>query len=117
MNGVMQRHAFWIAMVPVALLVGVYLYYTLSNASYTLGCDYLAYDDAARRWLAGARPYDLSITSTGDCGTYQYPPAFMLLVLPFLVCRHMPRHGPGSECASGCSPPPSPSCQSRPASG
>lgn len=66
-------------------VVGAYLFYTLSNASYTLGCDYLTYDDAARAWLAGTSPYDLSVTKTGDCGTYQYPPAFLLLVAPFAL--------------------------------
>ena len=82
---VSERTATVVAIV-VAMGVGaVYLYYTLSNASYTLGCDYLTYDAAARRWLAGAAPYDLTITVTGDCGTYQYPPTFLLLILPFTV--------------------------------
>lgn len=66
----------------VLAMVGAYLFFTLSNASYTLGCDYLAYDAAARRWLVGGAPYDLSITQTGSCGTYQYPPAFLLAIAP-----------------------------------
>jgi hypothetical protein len=71
-----------VAIAAVLAIVGAYLGFTLANASYTLGCDYLAYDTAARHWLAGASPYDLSITRTGDCGTYQYPPVFLLLVAP-----------------------------------
>src|SRR5205085_1074886 len=27
--------------------------------------------------------YDLSVVSTGSCGTYQYPPTFVLLAAPF----------------------------------
>jgi alpha-1,2-mannosyltransferase len=78
---------------PALLLAGggvlaVYLLYlglTLATASYTLGCDYLAYDGAARAWLAGRTPYDLTVTSAGSCGTYQYPPPFLLLAAPFTL--------------------------------
>ena len=69
----------------VVALGGVYLYYTLSNASYTLGCDYLTYDAAVRRWMADLPVYDLSITTTGNCGTFQYPPTFMLLIAPLTI--------------------------------
>lgn len=82
-----RERAVFLSMATVLVLgvVGAYLFYTLSNASYTLGCDYLTYDDAVRAWLAGTSPYDLSITTTGECGTFQYPPAFMLLVAPFAL--------------------------------
>ena len=73
------------ATVIVLGIVGAYLVYTLSNASYTLGCDYLTYDVAVRAWVAGASPYDLSITTTGECGTFQYPPAFLLPLAPLAL--------------------------------
>jgi alpha-1,2-mannosyltransferase len=85
---VSQRGATLLRVVAVGIVlavVGAYLYFTLSNASYTLGCDYGAYDAAARRWLAGDGPYDLAITQTGSCGTYQYPPPFLLAVVPFTL--------------------------------
>ncbi len=74
--------------VSVALVLTVvagYLYFTLSNASYTLGCDYLAYDGALRRLLSGETVYDLSITATGSCGIYQYPPAFLAMISPLAL--------------------------------
>ncbi|MEO5966073.1 MAG: glycosyltransferase family 87 protein [Candidatus Limnocylindrales bacterium] len=73
------------ALATVLVVVGAYLVFTLSNASYTLGCDYLTYDAAARRWLAGQPTYDLAVTATGTCGIYQYPPSFLVLVLPFTL--------------------------------
>ena len=54
----MPRPVAWIAVAIVLAIFGAYLAFTLANASYTLGCDYLAYDGAARRWLAGTSPYD-----------------------------------------------------------
>jgi len=69
-------------------VLAVYLAYlglTLATASYTLGCDYLAYDGAARLWLSGQTPYDVSVSSAGSCGTYQYPPPFLLLAAPFTL--------------------------------
>ena len=82
----MSNRSALILMTGVAgLIVGAYLFYSISNSSYTFGCDYLAYDKAARQWLAGGSPYDLSVTVTGDCGTYQYPPSFLLLAAPFTI--------------------------------
>jgi alpha-1,2-mannosyltransferase len=69
----------------VAAVCAAYLAFTLVNASYTLGCDYLTYDTAVRAWLAGGTPYDLGVTTVGQCGLYQYPPVFLLLVTPFTV--------------------------------
>ena len=79
----MSNRAALLLMVGVAgLIVGAYLFYSISNSSYTFGCDYLTYDAAARRWLAGSSPYDLTGVVTGDCGTYQYPPTVLLLAAP-----------------------------------
>jgi alpha-1,2-mannosyltransferase len=49
----------------------------------TLGYDYLCYDAAARRLLAGQPIYDLSFTSAGPFGLFDYPFTFLILVLPF----------------------------------
>ena len=43
------------------------------------------YDAAARRWLIGQPMYDLTITTTGNCGLYQYPPSFLALILPLTL--------------------------------
>ncbi len=48
----------------------------------TLGHDYLAYDAAARRLLAGRPLYDTSFEAAGGFGLYFYPPPFALAVLP-----------------------------------
>lgn len=74
-----------VAAATVLAACGVYLLFTLAAASYTLGCDYLAYDGAARAWLSGHTPYDVSVAEAGDCGTFQYPPPFLLLILPFTL--------------------------------
>ncbi len=80
-----ERFVLLAGLVVILAVAGGYLFFTLSNASYTLGCDYLTYDAAARRWVAGEAMYDLSITTTGECGIYQYPPSFLALVLPFTI--------------------------------
>ncbi len=41
------------------------------------------YDGAARRLLAGGPLYDLSFTAPGPNGLFDYPPTFILAVLPF----------------------------------
>ncbi len=74
-----------IAAAGVLAVFVLYLALTLAAASYTLGCDYLAYDGAARAWLAGRTPYDTAVTAAGSCGTYQYPPPFLLLIVPLTV--------------------------------
>lgn len=48
----------------------------------TLGHDYLAYDAAARRLLAGRPLYDMDFQAAGGFGLYYYPPPFALAVLP-----------------------------------
>ena len=74
-----------LAFAGVLVIFGVYLFLTLAVAGHTLGCDYLAYDGAARAWLSGQPPYDISVTSAGGCGTFQYPPPFLLLIAPFTL--------------------------------
>ena len=69
--------------VVVLVVAAVYIGFGLRTASNTLGCDYLAYFNAARHWFAGQPIYDLTISSTGSCGTYQYPPPFVILAAPF----------------------------------
>ena len=52
-------------------------------AGNTLGYDYLMYDGAARRLMAGGPLYDLSFTAPGPNGLFDYPPTFILAVIPF----------------------------------
>lgn len=51
----------------------------------TVGFDYLAYDAAARRLLAGAPLYDTSFQTTGTFGLFYYPPQFALALLPLTI--------------------------------
>jgi hypothetical protein len=67
----------------VVTIASIYLGYGLATAQRTFGCDFLAYFRAATHWLSGTPIYDLSVTSTGTCGTYQYPPPFVLVAVPF----------------------------------
>ena len=69
--------------VIILAVVAAYIAFGLRTASYTLGCDFLAYFNAANHWLAGQPIYDLTVTGTGTCGTYQYPPPFVLMAAPF----------------------------------
>ena len=52
-------------------------------AGNTLGYDYLMYDGAARRLMAGGPLYDLSFSAPGPNGLFDYPPTFILAILPF----------------------------------
>ena len=58
---------------------------TLAVAGDTLGYDYLAYDAAGRRLLAGQPLYDMSFAASGGFGLFYYPPPFILAVLPFAL--------------------------------
>jgi alpha-1,2-mannosyltransferase len=78
-----RRPADAIAAVAILAVVGAYMAFGLMTASTTLGCDFLAYFNASVHWLQRAPIYDLSVASTGTCGTYQYPPTFVLLAAPF----------------------------------
>jgi hypothetical protein len=70
----------------VALLITLlYLAIFIASASYTLAFDYLAYDAAARRVIAGASPYDLALSRPGEFGLFFYPAPFLLLVLPLTI--------------------------------
>jgi alpha-1,2-mannosyltransferase len=51
----------------------------------TLGFDYLSYDSAVRRFLAGGILYDQSFDFTGAFGLFYYPPPFVLLAIPLTV--------------------------------
>ena len=55
----------------------------LAAAGNTLGYDYLMYDGAARRLMAGGPLYDLSFSAPGPNGLFDYPPTFILAILPF----------------------------------
>lgn len=56
----------------------------------TLGYDYLAYDAAARRLLAGEPLYDMSFAAAGGFGLFYYPPTFIVVVLPFAALLPAP---------------------------
>jgi alpha-1,2-mannosyltransferase len=71
--------------VLLAAVAAAYLAFGLLTASYTFGCDFLTYADAADRFLSGQPIYDLSQVRTGECGIFQYPPPFVLLVVPFAL--------------------------------
>ena len=53
-----------------------------ADATGTLGYDYLAYDLAVDRLLAGQPLYDANAQEFGPFGLFFYPPPFLLLVLP-----------------------------------
>ena len=59
----------------------------LSAAGKTLGYDYTCYEGAARHLLDGKPIYDNAFSiSVGTCpGTYTYPPAFAVALVPWLV--------------------------------
>ncbi len=77
------------ALVPVgsiALLVFM-LGLVLASAGKTLGYDYTCYEAAARHLVDGVPIYDNAFSiSVGTCpGTYTYPPAFAVVLVPWLV--------------------------------
>ncbi len=75
-----------VALIGLAALVAAfYLTFGILTARETLGCDFLVYRAAGLDLLAGQPIYDLSITQTGSCNLYYYPPPFVALVLPFAV--------------------------------
>jgi alpha-1,2-mannosyltransferase len=55
----------------------------LASAGSTFGYDYVMYDGAARRLLAGGPLYDLSFSAPGPNGLFDYPPTFILAIIPF----------------------------------
>src|SRR4051794_26197453 len=76
----LQERAAYVAILGV---IAAYIGFGLRTASSSLGCDFSAYYSAARHWANGQPIYDLATTSTGSCGTYQYPPPFVLVAAPF----------------------------------
>ena len=70
----------------VSLLV-LMLGLVLASAGKTLGYDYTCYEGAARHLLDGQRIYDNAFSiSVGTCpGTYTYPPAFAVALVPWLL--------------------------------
>ena len=77
------------ALVPagsIALLV-LMLGTVLASAGDTLGYDYKCYEAAARHLLDGAPIYNNAFSlNVGTCpGTYTYPPAFAVALVPWLV--------------------------------
>ena len=80
-----RRPADIVAIIAIGAVIVAYIGYGLLTAQNTLGCDFLAYFNASIRWAQHQPIYDLSVSSTGTCGTYQYPPPFVLLAAPFSV--------------------------------
>jgi alpha-1,2-mannosyltransferase len=75
-----------VALIGLAGVVATfYLTFGLLTARETLGCDFLVYRGAALDLLAGRPIYDLSITQTGSCDLYYYPPPFVAVALPFAL--------------------------------
>ena len=70
----------------VSLLV-LMLRLVLASAGKTLGYDYTCYEGAARHLLDGQPIYDNAFSiSVGTCpGTYTYPPAFAVALVPWLL--------------------------------
>ena len=80
-----RRPADLLAMGAILAVTAAYIAFGLRTASYTLGCDFLAYFNASVHWAQHQPIYDLTTTATGTCGTYQYPPPFVMLAAPFSV--------------------------------
>jgi hypothetical protein len=69
----------------IGVIAVAYIGFGLSAASTTLGCDYNTYADAVTRHLNGQAIYPAGVARTGECGLYQYPPPFLLFLLPFVA--------------------------------
>ena len=65
--------------VAIVVFVGA-LALVIAAAGDSLGFDYLTYEVAARRFLAGGPVYDLSFTHSGPFGLFDYPPPFLLVI-------------------------------------
>jgi alpha-1,2-mannosyltransferase len=82
--GALARAALPVAAIA-SLLVIPGLVILAAQAAGTLGFDFLAYQQAASRVLAGERLYDPTVQQTGGFGLFYYPPPFVLAVLPFAL--------------------------------
>jgi hypothetical protein len=69
----------------LASVAAIYLGFGILTAKETLGCDFQVYRAAALDLLAGRPIYDLSITQTGSCNLYYYPPPFVAVAIPFAL--------------------------------
>jgi hypothetical protein len=68
--------------VAIALFVGsIGLSVWASSNAGTLGYDYLSYDKAIRRFLAGGPLYDAAFNAPGPFGLFFYPPTFVPFIL------------------------------------
>jgi hypothetical protein len=72
-----------VALAVLALFVGVAVWAAAQAG--TLGFDYLSYDSAVRRFLAGGVLYDQNFDTTGPFGLFYYPPPFVLLAIPLTI--------------------------------
>jgi Glycosyltransferase family 87 len=73
------------AVIVLVLFVGLAVWASATANPPTLGFDYLSYDSAVRRFLAGGILYDQSFTVTGGFGLFYYPPPFVLLAIPLTI--------------------------------
>jgi hypothetical protein len=75
-----------IAAAAIAVFVAAVASWTLVALDLGLfGFDFLAYQSAARRLLAGESLYDMHFATTAVFGLYYYPPPFVVLVLPLAL--------------------------------
>jgi alpha-1,2-mannosyltransferase len=70
-----------VAIVVFAVAIGA----TIAVAGDTLGYDFRAYSQAARRLLDGGPLYLTDVTVAGPFGLYLYPPMAVLIVLPLAL--------------------------------
>jgi hypothetical protein len=70
-----------VAVVVLVLTVGA----TIWSAGSTLGYDFHAYEDAARRLLDGQRLYDPAVDVAGGFAIYLYPPPFAVAIVPLAI--------------------------------
>jgi hypothetical protein len=70
-----------VAIVVLVAVVGGVIW--AAAGSGTLGFDFLAYQQAAERILAGKPLYDPTIETAGGFGLFYYPPPFAVVLLPF----------------------------------
>jgi hypothetical protein len=77
------------AALPVVALVVLFAFVGLAAWSAaqagTLGYDFLSFESAVRRFLAGGVLYDQSFQQTGAFGLFYYPPPFVLLAIPLTL--------------------------------
>jgi hypothetical protein len=87
----------WLVPVGSLLLLGAMLALVLGTAGNTLGYDYSCYRGAAQALADGRSIYDVRFSiDVATCpGTYTYPPAFAVALVPWLALGSA---GPGLWC-------------------